>query len=140
MITTGEDGFLFSVQLFRAKAQAKGLCQGAGVLDRRQVVNRRAQIERVARNSPRNLALIDSLRRLESRRDCIVQPRVASLRATLGNNESEQSTLQGLYPRGSTTCDVDSLERDTWGCNPFRVGADGRHTRTQGSRCATTLG
>ena len=68
-------------------------------------------------------------------------PGVASLRATLGCGQPEPSTLQGLRPRGLTTCVVDLFWRYVWKCcNPFRVGADHRHSHTQGSRCATTAG
>jgi len=86
-------------------------------------------------------ALLVGARYLQSRRDCIFQPRVASLRATLGFHEPVPSALQGLYPRGPNTCDVVYLERHAAiPCNPFRVGAAGRHSRSQGSRCATTAG
>src|SRR5438309_7001319 len=35
----------------------------------------------------------------QSQRDCVLQPRVASLRATLGNRAAGVSTPTGLWPR-----------------------------------------
>jgi len=70
----------------------------------------------------------------ESQRDSTTQPRVASLRATLGDRRRCGSTLKGLQPRACTlTFQV------TQRCNPYRVVFP-QGTASQGSSFLATLG